>query len=268
MRAIALDLARAFAATGDPRRALAQLYAFPATEMSASEWVGAAALHMKLGEYPEALDSLERALGLDSRDSEAHRLKGECLLWLGRPQEALDAFAQAGAAEPGQVNALSGWVVCQMILGAYEQAERYVPQVDTSLQGLFAIARGAVGELPPLSASLASAWALVCRHALAAERMELPEAVIAFALDSSERFPHLSRRLASVLLEFGAADLALDLLQKALPASERDVEHFGLLGQALEMLGEKDLAREAYQACLVLVPLHPVASARLAVLKA
>lgn len=256
------DLAFLYAATGQHLLALGQYYGLPASALEAADWQHVAKAHFHLGQYEKTLEALEMAG--PSTESWLECLAAESNLWLGRIEEARGGFERALILEPGSTGAMTGLGACHLISWELDKASVLVPRAHDYFQILVAHLESQV----PLPARVAmdeimGSWGVLFRHALAAGRLELPEAMIAMALREAGRHPKLARQLAGNLLAFDAAELALELLEKSLPVSTNDASHFYLLGQALEMSQQPEVAREAYRTCLSISDGHAAARERL-----
>lgn len=82
----------------------------------------AAAEHLELQEWEEALETLDRAANLSSRDAGLHAMRGEAAAALGRLDEAIDAFAKAAALDKKNVAYRKRREALKKQLGAREAA--------------------------------------------------------------------------------------------------------------------------------------------------
>lgn len=251
-RELTADLAQAHLDHGNPELALAQYYSHPIDELQATDWLRMARASFRMGRYAEALSTLER-LGSGELQAEAETLKGECLLWLGRLDEARAAFERALQTLPSSEAAQEGLSACQLLAGARRSLPLQAAGMSHPLNVLAGLREDAnlSYELTP---AMLSTWSLLLRHGLAADRLELAELLLEQAMRLATDRPEMARSFAAVLLPFGAGALALELLEASLEASGQNLDHLHLIAQAAEASGNPVIAREAYQACLALKP--------------
>ncbi len=115
--------------------AIARLRASLASQPTAAAWTALAASQRVLGDWPDALKSVDQALALQATRADSHWLRAQLLSALNRHAQALAACEQVLALQPGhhgalvsRGNALSRLRRPAEALDSYDQALRLAPQ--------------------------------------------------------------------------------------------------------------------------------------------
>jgi tetratricopeptide (TPR) repeat protein len=163
-----------------------------------------------LGDDAGALATLDRSLALDSRFSQTYLLQGDALSALGDKAAALEAYRQAAALAPGDLNIQSAIGVTSAELGQTDTALAAFRQIlDSDAQTLAA----AEAELGRLDAEASAAGGYKQMPVAAREQRDRLNAQIA----ESRSQLHLSHRnMALVLRDADRTDEALAAAQQAL----------------------------------------------------
>lgn len=198
------------------------------------------------GQPSPAVDALRKAVALDDTFAEAHYLLGVCLRDLNKLPEALVAFERARALAPAMVNARES-------LG--------------ELYGQMGRTRDRLAQLEALSV-LDPGPSRAVALGLAYHRAGNTNRAVLILSEAAERFPdhpYAYVALGRVWLETAESSRDRVALSKALGALEEAVgsddssEALMLLGRALLMSGEDELAERMLQQATEKFPVDPLA---------
>lgn len=202
--------------------------------------------HQGAGQPSPAVTALRKAVALDETFAEAHYLLGVCLRDLTRLPEALTAFERARTLAPAMVNARES-------LG--------------ELYGRLGRTRDRISQLEALSV-LDPGPSRVVALGLAYHRAGNTNRAVVILSDAAERFPdhpYAYVALGRVWLETAESTGDRVALSKALGALESAVgnvdssEAMMLLGRALLVSGDDDLAERMLQQATEKFPVDPLA---------
>lgn len=226
-------------------------------------WLGLAEVYERRGTLPAALESVRRAGALAPEDAEPVFQAGRLLARLGAPVEALEALAEARRLAPEEGRS---YLLAALVLRDVERFEAAIELLegaraaglgDPALAeqlGLLLLANGAPAQAQEVAEDLLSVDAghpgatLVKGLALAGQPEHREEALgwLLKALDLGASDPSRVRlEIATLLLEAGRSEEALEHLHAAREGLPASAEAFYRLGNALRAAGDLEGARSA-----------------------
>lgn len=197
---------------------------------------------------PEAaLALVERALARSPDDVDALRQKGDILRLLGKNPEALAAYRQVLKLHPAQVQAHVDIASLHIQSGKFDQARAELGIASrTASNNLMLIYTQALldfreGKLAPAQEHLQRVLRTAPEHLPSNLLMgavlrgvglfSQAEPYLRKFLDANPGQPYATKLLAMVLVNTGAADKALALVEPLLPTHQQDVELLSLAGE-------------------------------------
>ena len=209
-------------------------------------------------DYAAALDIFRTILADHPGFADIRHYAGLCLVFLGRPEEALEQLDEALAKNPGYVEAHINRALVLQELGRYDEARQSFDragQYEQQGEGRFP---GAV------TARLANAHAEV--GDIYAQSGAPAEAAAQYhsALELRPKFHDIRNKYAAALLELGRIDEAITELQRVLEWNPRFLAARLNLGLALFRLGRSTDAAAEWELCRAQQPNNPQVRAYLA----
>ncbi|HEX6308915.1 MAG TPA: tetratricopeptide repeat protein [Longimicrobiales bacterium] len=212
-------------------------------------------------DYSAALGFFREILADHPEYADIRHFAGLCLVFLGRPEEALDELDAALAVNPAYVEANINRALVLQELGryddartAFEQASRYEQQTH--------------GRFPAAAtARLANAHAGVGDLYMETGAPGEAAAQYYMALELRPGFHDIRNRYATALLGMGRLEEAVQQLRRVLEGNPHFIAARLNLGLALYRQGSVAEAAEEWEACRAQQPAHPQVRAYLAMLE-
>lgn len=240
--------------------------------------------HVRLRQWSQAAEALQRAVVLTPSHTEAWYLLGVALLHLERAAEAASAFGQSLVLRPGYVPSMCGKAAALELQGKMKEAlEVYLalleaaPHREELLMNALRTALEAadwpqVRQLA-LRVSALSPGSLAAREALAhadlaEQRMEEALAAFQALATAAPAFLEPWYQTGLCLFRLGRYAEAVEAFQSALQIDSRHAETRLALAEALRMTGRRDEARAVLQGLVETPEAGPVAWIRLGLLEA
>ena len=228
---------------------------------------------VRMGRYEEALAEAEAAVRLEPYSAASYGLRGDCLNWLGRAEEARAEFRRAIQLSVDYDYAIDRLLECcpapadkrQALTFVYQELVRQVIFGDGLLayrnnakdvlsdDELLAVLQEGLSERPDLW----HAWSAVVRQLADMGRLEQAHTL---ARQATERFPLLPRLwldLAMVCLTRGDRSGQKEALEQALRINPAWGVAARSLAEVCGHLGERARAREVLEKAVALTPLDP-----------
>jgi tetratricopeptide (TPR) repeat protein len=227
-------------------------------------------VYRRLQDYPKALAELERCLALDAADAGALALKGQVLVGQGHLEQALTALDRATRVNPQDVDSqsLKAWVlmdlnrpreaaeVLRRLTGSLSDSGYYQAQLGEALRrcGEWEEARAALDRAVALSPE--EPFVLACRSDFLCDIGEFEEAAkaseksVSTSSDDPWKYGLLGWALENVG-EARAAD-ALAAYERALELDPAELGYLKGKGNALRLMGKKSEACSSYSDALKL----------------
>ncbi|HUF50817.1 MAG TPA: tetratricopeptide repeat protein [Longimicrobiales bacterium] len=209
-------------------------------------------------DFAGALELFRAILAEHPGFADIRHYAGLCLVFLDRPEEALEQLDQALATNPGYVEAHVNRALVLQDLGRYDEAKYAFEQAaehEQQSQGRFPAA---------VTARLANAHAGV--GDIYAEAGVPAEAAAQYgaALELRPQFHDIRNKYGAALLELGQIDDAIAEFQRVLEWNPRFLAARLNLGLALFRLGRRADAATEWELCRAQQPNHPQVRAFLA----
>jgi tetratricopeptide (TPR) repeat protein len=202
-------------------------------------------------QYAEALDIFEQLLASHPNFADIRHWAGLCLVFLGRPEEALAEMDKAIAANPGYVEAHINRALVLQDLGRYEEAQLAYEKAGEHEQrshGRFPAA--ATARLANAHAALGDAYFEAGGYEEAAEQFRI-------ALELRPKFHDIRNKNGMALLELGRLDEAVTEFESILDWNPGFLGARLNLGLAFYRQGRLDDAAEEWGRCRQQQPSHP-----------
>jgi tetratricopeptide (TPR) repeat protein len=212
-------------------------------------------------QYADALELFRTILAARPDFADIRHFAGLCLVFLGRPEEALHEFDRALEKNPGYVEAHLNRALLLQDLGRYEEARE-------SFEAASRHERQTHGRFPAaVTAKLANAHAAVGDLYLDAQAWEEAAAQYHASLGLRPRFHDIRNKYAVALLGLERPDAAVVELQRILDWNPRFLAARLNLGLAFYRQGRLDAAAAEWHACAAQQPDHPQVRAYLSMLE-
>lgn len=201
-------------------------------------------------QYLAALDDLQAAAGQRPGFADVQNMIGLCLSMVGRPEEALAAFARATELNPGYVEAHVNHAITLNDLGRVDEARdafRRAADADEQKGGGGRFSSAAAARLANLHRELADAY----------EQAGAPEDAVEQyrkAVELRPQFVDIRTRLGRTLIELGRLDEARAELDAVLDQNPGFVQARSNLGLAWFRAGSLDQAEREWRRCLAQQP--------------
>ena len=199
-------------------------------------WKVLGAVLKQTGRISESLDASQKAVELDSQDTEAHYNLGNTLKKLGRYTEAEASYRQAIALTPGYVEAHSNLGNTLKELGRLEEAEASCRQVI---------------ELKPDFAEAHSNLGVTLKEL---GRLEEAEASYRQAIALKPDYVEAQNNLGNTLKELGRLEEAEAICRQAIGLKPSFAEAHSNLGVTLQKLGRLEEAEASCRQAIALKP--------------
>jgi tetratricopeptide (TPR) repeat protein len=211
-------------------------------------------------EYAAALDIFQQILAQHPEFADVRHSAGLCLVFLGRPEDALEQIDAALAINPAYIEAHVNRALVLQELGRYDEAQvafntagtferQGHPRFQAAETARLANAHGTVGDLYMEAGAPGEAatqyWA---------------------ALELRPGFHDIRNKYALALLAMGRLTEAVDQLRRTLAGSPHFIGARLNLGLALYRQGERDAAAAEWERCRAQQPGHPQVRAYLTLL--
>lgn len=211
-------------------------------------------------DYVAALTELREVAEENPDFADVRHLMGVCLSLLGQPEDALDEFDAALAANDEYIDAHLNRAITLNELGRYEEARDAFAEAVTCEERVG-------GRFPAsVSARLANAHATVGELYMAASGPAEAAREFGKALELRATFHDIRNRLAEALMQLGDLDGAQDELERVLAGNGRFLQARLNLGLLHYRRGRPDAAREAWDECRSQDPNNPQVRAYLQLL--
>jgi tetratricopeptide (TPR) repeat protein len=214
------------------------------------------------GQYLAALDDLLAAGDRRPEFADVQNLTGLCLSMVGRPEEAVEAFARAVQLNAGYVEAHLNLAITLNDLGRTDEAR------ESFLRAAEADGEKGGGRFPSAAAAkLANLHGELGSVYEGAGAMDEAIAEYRKAVALRPQFLDIRSRLARALIELGLHDEARRELEEVLDRNPSFVQGRANLGLALFRAGDLDRAATEWERCLQQQPGHAQVSAYLGMLE-
>lgn len=212
-------------------------------------------------DYSAALESFRAILRDHPEYADIRHLAGLCLVFLGRPEEALDQLDAALAVNPAYVEANINRALVLQELGRYEEARESFEQASIHEQENH-------GRFPAAAtARLANAHAGVGDLYMETGAPGEAAAQYYMALELRPRFHDIRNKYATSLLGMGRLEEAVQQLRRVLDGNPHFIAARLNLGLALYRQGSVQEAATEWETCRAQQPAHPQVRAYLALLE-
>ena len=211
-------------------------------------------------DYSTALDHFRAILRDHPEFADIRHFAGLCLVFLGRPEEALDELDAALAVNPGYVEANINRALILQELGRYDEARVSFERASEHEQQDH-------GRFPAAAtARLANAHAGVGDLYMETGAPGEAAAQYYMALELRPQFHDIRNKYATALLGMGRLEEAVQQLRRVLEGNPRFIAARLNLGLALYREGSIEEAAAEWEACRAEQPAHPQVRAYLALL--
>ena len=211
-------------------------------------------------DYATALDHFRAILVDHPEYADIRHLAGLCLVFLGRPEEALSELDAALAVNPGYVEANINRALVLQELGRYDEARASFEQASEH-------ERKNHGRFPAAAtARLANAHAGVGDVYMETGAPGEAAAQYYMALELRPQFHDIRNKYATALLGMGRLDEAVQQLRRVLEGNPHFIAARLNLGLALYRQGSVEEAAAEWETCRSQQPAHPQVRAYLALL--
>ncbi|MEX0907415.1 MAG: tetratricopeptide repeat protein [Gemmatimonadota bacterium] len=213
------------------------------------------------GEYARALEIFDRILATHPGFADVRHSAGLCLVFLGRPEEALHQLDQALELNPAYVEAHVNRALVLQDLGRYEEARQ-------AFEAAGAVEKHSSGRFPAaVTARLANAhMAVGDLYAEAGAPVEAASQYV-LALELRPRFHDIRNKHAAVLLDMGRLDEAAVELRRVLELDPGFIAARVNLGLILHRQGQREGALAEWKACAEQQPDNPQVRAYLSMIE-
>jgi tetratricopeptide (TPR) repeat protein len=212
-------------------------------------------------DYATALDHFRAILADHPEYADIRHLAGLCLVFLGRPEEALEELEAALSVNPGYVEANINRALVLQDLGRYDEARTAFEQASEHEQQSH-------GRYPAAAtARLANAHAGVGDLYMETGAPGEAAAQYYMALELRPLFHDIRNKYATALLGMGRLDEAVQQLRRVLEGNPHFIGARLNLGLALYRQGGVEEAAEEWETCRAQQPAHPQVRAYLALLE-
>lgn len=211
-------------------------------------------------DYPAALESFRGILADHPEFADIRHFAGLCLVFMGRPEDALDELDAALAVNPAYVEANINRALVLQELGRYEEARvafERASEYEQKNHGRFPAAA---------TARLANAHAGVGDLYMETGAPGEAAAQYYMALELRPQFHDIRNKYATALLGMGRMDEAIQQLRTVLEGNPRFIAARLNLGLALYREGDVEAAAAEWETCRAQQPAHPQVRAYLALL--
>ncbi|MGH7449622.1 MAG: tetratricopeptide repeat protein [Longimicrobiales bacterium] len=212
-------------------------------------------------DYSAALETFRTILTDHPEYADIRHFAGLCLVFLGRPEEALDELNAALAVNPGYVEANINRALILQELGRYDEAREsfeLASQHEQENHGRFPAAA---------TARLANAHAGVGDLYMETGATGEAAAQYYMALELRPRFHDIRNKYATALLGMGRVEEAVQQLRRVLQGNPHFIAARLNLGLALYRQDAVDEAAAEWETCRSQQPAHPQVRAYLALLE-
>ncbi len=226
------------------------------------------AILLKLGDFNEAQQALEKSIALESAFAKPHEDLGRLFLLRKESERAVQYFSQAIELDDSQASAYSGLANALAQLGkmaaakaAHQQFLKRSPIAGALLEADLLLIEGAgtkaeqfCNELLEKEPQNTQILRMLARIASDSNRPVVTENFLRriIKLSPHEDLPH--NELGRFLVEQSRFPEAIEMFEYAASLPETTVESYRLLGDTLAMVGRSDDALLAYQQALQLHP--------------
>lgn len=238
--------------------------------------------HIRQGRGSDADACFRQVLDREADHPDALHRRGILAFRRGEPREAVDLLSRAVAVRADDATLLGHLAGAHMAAGNldeaivhFNRALELAPEFPAAHLRL-GDAYSAKGDMGRSEASYRQAIALapedprghvgLARTLLFGGNAEEGEAVLHRALELTRGAPDMINLVATVLVEAGGLDAALELFEASIHAAPDDPAGHAGMGIALHMLGRAPEAEEAYRKALGMDPGHVLALKHLGVL--
>jgi protein O-GlcNAc transferase len=212
-------------------------------------------------DYGTALETFREILREHPEFADVRHLAGLCLVFMGRPEEALEQMDAALAINPAYVEANINRALVLQELGRYEDARLAFEAASASEQQ-------AHGRFPAAAtARLANAHAAVGDLYMEAAGPGEAAAQYYMALELRPKFHDIRNKYALALLAMGRNEEAVQQLRRTLEGNAHFLAARLNLGLALYRQGDMSGAAAEWHTCRAQQPTHPQVRAYLALLQ-
>jgi tetratricopeptide (TPR) repeat protein len=211
-------------------------------------------------DYAAALDIFRRILAEHPEFADVRHSAGLCLVFLGRPDEALEQIDAALAINPAYIEAHVNRALVLQELGRYDEA-----QIAFTTAGTFE-RQGHPRFQAAETARLANAHCAVGDLYMEAGAPGEAAAQYWTALELRPGFHDVRNKYALALLAMGRMTEAVDQLRRTLDGNAHFLGARLNLGLALYRQGQRDQAAEEWERCREQQPGHPQVRAYLTLL--
>jgi tetratricopeptide (TPR) repeat protein len=211
-------------------------------------------------DYAAALEHFREILREHPEFADIRHFAGLCLVFMGRPEEALEQLDAALAVNPAYVEANINRALVLQELGRYEEARVAFERASEHEQQNH-------GRFPAAAtARLANAHAGVGDLYMETGAPGEAAAQYYMALELRPQFHDIRNKYATSLLGMGRTDEAIQQLRRVLEGNPRFIAARLNLGLALYREGDVAAAAAEWETCRVQQPAHPQVRAYLALL--
>jgi adenylate cyclase len=198
-------------------------------------------------QYDQAIAESERAVALDPNYAEGYAVQADALNFAGRPEDALQAIAQAMRLNPHY----PPWYLFDLAW-AYRMTGQYTEAITTQKESISQFPNIIYSHIE-LAVSYGLQW--VTQQSPATQTLEPAVAAIqrAMALNDSAHVNHLI--LGWLYLHQQQYDQALAEMERGVALGPNDALSYGFLAEALSCMGKTDEALGAAAQALRLKPL-------------
>jgi tetratricopeptide (TPR) repeat protein len=212
-------------------------------------------------DYSAALESFRTILRDHPEYADIRHLAGLCLVFLGRPEEALEELDAALAVNPGYVEANINRALVLQELGRYDEARHAFEAASEHEQQHH-------GRFPAAAtARLANAHAGVGDLYMETGAPGDAAAQYYMALELRPKFHDIRNKYATALLGMERLEEAVQQLRRVLEGNPHFIAARLNLGLALYRQGSVDEAAAEWEMCRAQQPGHPQVRAYLALLE-
>ena len=212
-------------------------------------------------DYSAALDHFQAILRDHPEFADIRHYAGLCLVFLGRPDDALEQLDAALAVNPAYVEANINRALVLQELGRYDDAKQafeLASEYEQQSHGRFPAA--ATARLSNAHASVGDLYMETGAPGEAAAQYYM-------ALELRPKFHDIRNKYATALLGMGRIDEAVEQLHRVLEGNPHFIAARLNLGLALYRQGQVEDAAREWETCRAQQPAHPQVRAYLALLE-